>query len=416
MCRLVSTPPYFVYYPRLADYADYVVSNNTHFEMYLQSNSVPEKHSFPFPPPRGKGKNLFFAIFAPCGGPSLFINRVARGESDERRYAIAVNLPNPTSLHSVLVTGADGYLGRQVTAALAADRRQLITIVASDVRSVPRDRQLPGVDYLAMDICSPELSRALEKYRVDVVAHLAAVVTPGKRSNRQLEYNVDVLGTENVLTACLKAGVKKIIYTSSGAAYGYHADNPSWLDEGDPIRGNVEFAYSYHKRLVEKMLARYRKEHPELEQLIFRPGFILGAATRNQITNLLDQPRITGLKGANSPFVIIWDQDVVGAILQGIFRGGRGIYNLAGDGILTLSEMAGLLGKPYRELPVWAVTVALWVGKKLGLTQYGPEQVRFLRYRPVLSNRRLKKEFGYTPQKTTRQVFEYYLESRCHGG
>jgi UDP-glucose 4-epimerase len=326
-----------------------------------------------------------------------------------------MNLPISTSLRSVLITGADGYLGRQVTAALAADRRQLTTIVASDLRSVPRDRQLRGVDYLAMDICSPELSRALEKYRVDVVVHLAAVVTPGKKSNRQLEYNVDVLGTENVLKACLKAGVKRIIYTSSGAAYGYHADNRSWLDEGDPIRGNVEFAYSHHKRLVEEMLARYREEHPELEQLIFRPGFILGATTRNQITNLLDQPRITGLKGAGSPFVIIWDQDVVGAILRGIFRGGRGIYNLAGDGILTLSEMAGLLGKPYRELPVWVVTAALWVGKKLRLTQYGPEQVRFLRYRPVLSNRRLKKEFGYIPQKTTRQVFEYYLESRRHG-
>jgi UDP-glucose 4-epimerase len=272
------------------------------------------------------------------------------------------------------------------------------------------------VDYLTMDICSPELGPAFEKFGVDGVVHLAAVVTPGKKSNRQLEYNVDVLGTENVLKACLKGGVKRIIYTSSGAAYGYHADNPSWLDEGDPIRGNVEFAYSYHKRLVEEMLARYRKEHPELAQLIFRPGFILGATTRNQITNLLDQPRITGLKGASSPFVIIWDQDVVGAILQGIFRGGSGIYNLAGDAILTLSEIAGLMGKPYRELPVWAVTVAFWVGNKLGLTQYGPEQVRFLRYRPVLSNRRLKEEFGYIPQKTTRQAFEYYLVSRRHGG
>ena len=162
------------------------------------------------------------------------------------------------------------------------------------------------------------------------------------------------------------------------------------------------------------MLTRYRKEHPELEQLIFRPGSILGETTRNQITNFLDQPRITGLKGTESPFVIVWDRDVVGAILKGLLDGGSGIYNLAGDGILTLSEMARMSGKPYRALPVWLVTAALWAGKKLGLTQYGPEQVRFLRYRPVLSNRRLKEEFGYIPQKTTRQVFEYYLESRGH--
>lgn len=319
-----------------------------------------------------------------------------------------------TPFRSVLITGADGYIGRQVTADLSSDPGPLTTIVASDLREVPPERQLANVEYLTADIGSPELGEAFETYNVDVVIHLAALVTPDKKSDRELEYKVDVLGTENVLKAAVQAGVKKIIYTSSGAAYGYHADNSAWLDENDPIRGNEEFAYSYHKRLVEEMLARYRIEHPELEQLIFRPGFILGANTKNQITNLFDQPRITGIKGADSPFVIIWDQDVVGAILQGIFQGGSGIYNLAGDGILTMSEMARMLGKPYRSLPVWVVTAGLWVGKKLGLTQYGPEQVGFLRYRPVLSNRRLKEEFGYIPQKTSREVFEYYLECRSN--
>jgi UDP-glucose 4-epimerase len=321
-----------------------------------------------------------------------------------------------TAYRSVLVTGAAGYIGRQVVAALAADRRQLTTIVASDLREAPPETRLAGVQYLAMDICAPELARALEQYKVEVVVHLAAIVTPERDSDRSLEYKVDVLGTENVLKACVSAGVKKFIYTSSGAAYGYYPDNAPWLDEKDPIRGNQEFAYSYHKRLVEEMLARYRAEHPVLAQLIFRPGFILGAQTRNQITNLFDQKRITGLKEVDSPFVIIWDQDVAGAILQGIFQGGSGIYNLAGDGVLTLSEMARLLGKPYRALPAGLVAAALWVAKRLRLTQYGPEQVRFLRYRPVLSNRRLKEEFGYTPRKTTRQVFDYYLEhrSRAH--
>ncbi|RJP44957.1 MAG: SDR family oxidoreductase [Desulfobacteraceae bacterium] len=321
--------------------------------------------------------------------------------------------PN-TPYRSVFITGAGGYIGRQLTEALAADPREATTIVAADLRPVPPEQQLPGVHYLAADICDPGLADAMKKFAVDLVVHLAAVVTPGKQSDRTLEYKVDVEGTENILKAGVACRVKKIIYTSSGAAYGYHADNPEWLDETDPIRGNDEFAYSHHKRLVEEMLARYRKDHPDLKQLIFRPGFILGASTKNQITNLFDQPRITGIKGADSPFVIIWDQDVVGAILKGIHEGGDGIYNLAGDGILTLPEMARMLGKPYRALPVWLVAAGLWVGKRLGLTQYGPEQIGFLRYRPVLSNRRLKEEFGYIPKKTTREVFEYYLEQRRH--
>jgi UDP-glucose 4-epimerase len=247
------------------------------------------------------------------------------------------------------------------------------------------------------------------------VVHLAAIVTPGRAANRQLEYEVDVLGTRNVLDACLAAGVRKLIYTSSGAAYGYHADNPAWLDEADALRGNPEFAYADHKRQAEETLAQWRVAHPELLQLIFRPGTILGARAANQITALFDKRYVLGLSGTDSPFVIIWDQDVVGAIVKGIHAGGTGIFNLAGDGVLTLSEMASMMRKPYVALPVGLVTAALWLLKRLRLTQYGPEQVNFLRYRPVLSNRRLKEEFGYIPRKTTREVFEFFLQARRSG-
>jgi UDP-glucose 4-epimerase len=313
---------------------------------------------------------------------------------------------------SVLITGAGGYIGRLLVEALAGDQPGLKAVVAADVREISAGERLAGVNYIAADIRSPDLSDILRRFFIDTVVHLATIVTPGRKPNREFEYSVDVLGTENVLKACLEAGVKKLIITSSGAAYGYFPDNPEWLDENDSLRGNTEFAYSHHKRLVEEMLARFRREHPELKQLVLRPGTVLGATTDNQITALFEKPFIMGLMGAASPFVFIWDQDVVGCILKGIFDDTTGIYNLSGDGTLTMKEIAGLLGKPYVALPVSLVRSVLWVLKKLGLTQYGPEQVNFLRYRPVLSNRRLKQEFGYVPKKTTREVFEYYMTKR----
>ena len=316
---------------------------------------------------------------------------------------------------SVLVTGAGGYIGRQVVTALAHDRRSVQTIVATDVRAPADGDKLPGVEYVTVDIRTPGFSDVLKKYSPDVVVHLAAVVTPGRKSDRDFEYSVDVLGTKNVLVGCLEAGVLRLIYASSGAAYGYHADNPDWLDEEDELRGNVEFAYSDHKRQVEEMLAGWRQEHPELEQLIFRPGTILGSTTSNQITALFEKPYVLGLRSASIPFVFIWDKDVVAAIIKGIHEGGHGIYNMAGDGALTMREIAAMMHKPYIPVPVSLITAALWALKRLGLTQYGPEQVNFLRYRPVLSNRRLKEEFGYIPRKTTREVFEYYLEARESG-
>jgi UDP-glucose 4-epimerase len=308
----------------------------------------------------------------------------------------------------VLVTGSSGYLGSQTVAGLAA--RADLAVIALDVRE-PATR-LPGVTYEIADIRAPEVDAVVGRHRPDVVVHLASIVTPGKNSNRAFEYDVDVNGTRNLLQACVSHGVRRLIVSSSGAAYGYHADNPEWLTEDDPVRGNDVFAYSCHKRLVEEMLADYRASHPELEQIVFRIGTILGPTVRNQITDLFEKPKILAIAGSDSPFVFIHDQDVVGAILHGIDSRATGIFNVAGDGKLTIFEIAGRLGKSCRVLPAGLLKTALWVLKKLNLTQYGPEQLDFLRYRPVLLNTRLKNEFGYTPRLSSAQVFDLYRASR----
>ena len=315
----------------------------------------------------------------------------------------------------VLITGAAGYLGSQLVAALAAQSAAVGRIVAVDVRDIPAQERLPGVDYCCADVRAAELVVLFRNKAPRVVVHLASIVTPGKHSNREFEYSVDVLGTENVLKACLAAGVEKIIVTSSGAAYGYYPDNPAWIAEDWPVRGNEAFAYAYHKRLVEEMLARWRTEHPELKQVVLRVGTILGETVHNQITDLFEKPRLIAVSGSDSPFVFIWDQDVAGSILHAISTDKTGIYNVAGDGALTITEIAARLGKRCVVLPAWLIRAALAVLKKLHLTQYGPEQVDFLRYRPVLDNRRLKQEFGYLPRKTSSEVFDFWRASRNAG-
>ena len=282
-----------------------------------------------------------------------------------------------------------------------------------DVRDKPSYLDGYPFEYLKSDIRSDtEMLRIMKENSIDTVVHLASIVTPGKNPDREFEYSVDVLGTKNVLECCVKAGVKKIIVTSSGAAYGYYPDNPEWIKETDQIRGNYEFAYSHHKKLVEEMLADYRTKHPALKQLIFRPGTILGATTKNQITDLFHKPMVLGIRGAKSPFVFIWDKDVVNCLIQGIVGDKEGAYNLAGNGALTMREISKILKKPYLPIPASVLKTALGVLKKFNMTRYGPEQVNFLRYRPVLSNEKLKTEFGYTPQKTSLEALQYYLENQ----
>ena len=313
----------------------------------------------------------------------------------------------------ILITGADGFLGRSLVAALAGECELL---VAQDVREVPAERRLARVVYEQQDVRAADLVEGLRRHRIDTVVHLASIVTPGRGSSREFEYSVDVLGTQNLLQACVATGVRHLLVSSSGAAYGYHADNPAWLSETDPLRGNEVFAYAHHKRLVEESLALYRRVQPQLKQTIFRIGTILGESVDNQITALFEKPRLIAIRGSDSPFVFIWDQDVTAAFVHALRTGREGIFNLAGDGALSIHEIAALLGKKTTRFPAALLKSLLWLGSRLGLSRYGPEQLDFLRYRPVLDNQRLKQELGFVPGKTSREAFLGFVAARAARG
>ena len=136
--------------------------------------------------------------------------------------------------------------------------------------------------------------------------------------------------------------------------------------------------------------------------------------TNNQITDLFKKKFVIGIKGSDIPFVFIWDRDVSSIIEKGILEDKEGIFNLAGDGFLTMKQIAKLLGKSYIDLPVRLIKTMLYAGKKIGWSQYGPEQVDFLRYRPVLSNTNLKEKFGYIPKYTSAEVFNFYIKSNLN--
>jgi nucleoside-diphosphate-sugar epimerase len=305
----------------------------------------------------------------------------------------------------IAVTGGAGFLGTHVAAALTA-RGDVETVVAADVR--PPAEARGDVAFERVDVTDPgALAPVLRRHAIDVVVHLAAIVTPGR--DHAQEYRVDVEGTRNVLSACTSAGVRRIVVSSSGAAYGYHPDNRVPLRESDPLRGNDEFPYARHKRLVEEMLAAHRAIHPELEQVVFRIGTILGPTVRNQITALWNGRRILAIRGSDSPFVFVWVDDVAAAMARAATDGPPGIYNVAGAGTMTVHEIAQRLGKPTLSVPAGVLASALRIGRALRLTDHGPEQVNFLRHRPVLAADALSDVFGFTPAKTTQEAFEAYL-------
>ncbi|EPR75288.1 UDP-glucose 4-epimerase [Leifsonia rubra CMS 76R] len=260
------------------------------------------------------------------------------------------------------MTGGSGFLGSSVVAGLAASEN-VEFVIGADIRRPSPGVRVPGVLYGRLDVTdAPELPELLRSYAIDTVVHLASIVNPGKHTTVAQEFAVDVEGSRTVFDACVEAGIKRVVVSSSGAAYGYHRDSPEWLTETDPLRGNDDFPYSRHKRMVEEMLAELRETAPQLTQTVFRIGTILGPDVNNQITALWDARRVLTIVGPESPFVFVCVDDVVGRTLR--------------------------------------------------LTPHGPAQVKFLRYRPVLDNTALKDVFGFTPHRTSREAFEGYIEAR----
>lgn len=313
----------------------------------------------------------------------------------------------------VYVTGGSGFLGHSVVRGLVEASDEVGLVVSADLREPAPEHRTEGVVYATADVTAGQvISDQILDYGIDTVVHLASIVNPGKSTTVEQEYAVDVDGSRNVFEACVRHGVKRVVVSSSGAAYGYHADNPAWLTEEDPVRGTDTFPYSLHKRLVEEMLFDYRESAPQLEQVVLRIGTILGETVDNQITDLFRKKRLLKVVGSDSPFVFIWDQDVVGVILQAVLGEKTGIYNVAGDGAMTINEIARELGKGVLPVPVKALKAGLATAHRFGLTPHGAAQTDFLEYRPVLDNARLKEEFGYTPQYTSRQAFAAWREAR----
>ena len=151
---------------------------------------------------------------------------------------------------TVAVTGPTGEIGKPFLAAL--ERVPEVERVIGMARR-PFDIAAHGwekVEYRRGDVLDRDSVDALVE-DADVVVHLAFVIVAGKDESRE----INLRGSRNVFEAAAAAGAKRLVYTSSVAAYGFDRDLPELLTEEDPVRGSSRHPYSAHKAEVEAELA-----------------------------------------------------------------------------------------------------------------------------------------------------------------
>ncbi len=312
----------------------------------------------------------------------------------------------------VLITGISGFVGSMIVKKILNSdslQEKVTEIIGVDIRE-PNWIKDYNIKFYKASITDDSMESIFKEHQVESVIHLASMMAPTSKLSRKQEYDIDVGGTENVCQMAIKHGVKQFITASSGAAYGYYADNPEWIKETDALRGNYEMPYAYHKKLIDELLQDTQKKHPDFKVLTFRIGTILGDTISNQITDLYKKPILFGVRGGDSRFVYIYDEDVADAFIHGLVNEKKGIFNLIGDGALDLEEQAQLLGKKSVRIPYSFLKWGIGSLRALKLTQYNVEKINFVRYRPVLLNKSLKEDFGFTPKHTSKQAFVRFRE------
>ena len=244
---------------------------------------------------------------------------------------------------TVAVTGAAGYLAGRLIHELCSDQR-VERVLGFDVKTPEFTHSKFVFDEI--DVRNENLKARFEG--VDVVMHLAFIMDPIK--DEALMRDVNLHGSQNVFRCAAEAGVRKIVYTSSGVAYGAHPDNDFPLTEESPLRANLDFSYPAQKLEVEYVVKEIRREFPDVIFTVFRPAMVLGPHADSAWSHLFEMPIIFSVRGYSPSFQFVHEDDVAGALAFSVFEDLDGSFNLAPDGWMSQEEVHAVVDRPHIQL------------------------------------------------------------------
>lgn len=317
---------------------------------------------------------------------------------------------------TVAVTGPTGEIG--IAAVTALEHEPAVDKVLGMARRPfdPASHGWTKTVYQQGDILDREAVDALVA-EADVVVHLAFIIM----GSREESARINLKGTRNVFEATVAAQrPRRLVYTSSVAAYGYHADNPVPLTEDVPPRGSAEHYYSEQKAACEATLAEVT-EGSSLEVFILRPCIVAGpkatALADAMPWNRLPAPvravttAVPLLKpvvpDTGVPMQLVHHDDVASAIaLAATTPAPPGAYNLAGDGLITISDVARALGGRPVRVPAATATAASAALARLPYVPSALEWLHSTRTSVVMDTTKAQTQLGWQPIHSSAETLD----------
>jgi nucleoside-diphosphate-sugar epimerase len=321
---------------------------------------------------------------------------------------------------TVAVTGPTGEIGMSAVDALEADPRVKRVLGMARRPFDPAAHGWTKTEYRQGDILDRDSVNDLVK-DADVVVHLAYILFGSREESRQ----VNLEGTRNVFEATVAASrARRLVYTSSVAAYGYHADNPVPLTEDAPTRGSEEHYYSAQKAECEELLHEVT-DGTDLEVYVLRPCIVAGPRATaladsmpwRAVSDKLPQAvrsvaaAVPGLKPVlpdpGLPLQLVHHDDVAAAIAAAAVGEGKpGAYNIAADDTVSFTELAKALGAYAVPVPHAAVVAAVRAMNALPLLPAQAEWLNAVRTPMVMDIGRARDELGFAPKYSSADTLQ----------
>jgi nucleoside-diphosphate-sugar epimerase len=336
---------------------------------------------------------------------------------------------------TVAVTGPTGTFGFGLTPLLQADKRVSRIVGLARRPFDPAAYGWTKMEYHQGDVRDPEILQAAFD-DADVVVHLAFLVTGA--ASRQAIRSVNVEGTLGAFRAAAAAGASRFVYSSSVAAYGFHADNPVGMTEDWPVRPAARLFYAQEKAELECLLRDEAAAGPDMPALyLLRPSLVLGphavggktqfpgplaplARRLAKLAGLLPLPVPVALPVLVPalPLQVVHEEDLGQALLQCVVAAGPpGAYNIAADGIITAADIARELGMLPLPLPARSGQFVAMAVAALPFLPPTAQWVEAATHPAIMDTARAKQELGWAPRFTAVETLRDTLRhQQAHRG
>ncbi|WP_395693263.1 NAD-dependent epimerase/dehydratase family protein [Nocardioides sp.] len=315
----------------------------------------------------------------------------------------------PSAGRVVLVTGVSRDLGRRFARSLAA-QPGVARVVGVD--SMPPRGDIGDVSFVRADIRNPVIAKVIVKEDVDTVVHMSVIATPGTNGGRGAMKELNVIGTMQLLAACQKAPtLRTLVVKSSTTVYGASNRDPAMFTEDMEPRRPPRSGYAKDVGEVEGYVRGFARRRPDVRVAILRPANVIGAHVVSPLTSYLRLPVLPTVLGFDPRLQFLHEQDLIGALAHATTSEVAGIFNVAGDGVVTLSQAVRRLQRASVPLPSFAlggVRSALRSSRVADLT---PELVALLTYGRGVDTTRMRQDLGFEPAYSTAEALADFADS-----